>query len=71
MDPGQVTGNMVPYRLYLDYYLDFRTRRVDDIAPTLSSPLLLASLATSFNLRGQRCLGSMHPSRQMVTCGRW
>ena len=31
---------MVPPRLYLDYDVDFQTRRVDDIAPTLTSPLL-------------------------------
>ena len=31
---------MVPPGLPLDYGLDFQTRRVDDIAPTLTSPLL-------------------------------
>ena len=31
---------MVPPGLHLDYDLDFQTRRVDDIAPTLTSPLL-------------------------------
>ena len=31
---------MVHPGLHLDYDLDFRTRRVDDIAPTLTSPLL-------------------------------
>ena len=31
---------MVPPGLHLDYGLDFRTRRVDDIAKTLTSPLL-------------------------------
>ena len=31
---------MVPLGLHLDYDLDFRNRRVDDIAPTLTSPLL-------------------------------
>ena len=35
----QVAHN-VPPGLHLDYYPDFRTRRVDDIAPTLTSPLL-------------------------------
>ena len=30
----------MPHGLHLDYDLDFRTRRVDDIAPTLTSPLL-------------------------------
>ena len=36
----QATLNVVPSGLHLDYYLDFRIRRVDDIAPTLTSPLL-------------------------------
>ena len=31
---------MVPPGLHLDYGLDFQTRRVDDVAPTLTSPLL-------------------------------
>ena len=31
---------MVPSGLHLDYDLDFQTQRVDDIAPTLTSPLL-------------------------------
>ena len=36
----QVTRTMVPHRLHLDYDLDFQTRRIDDVAPTLTSPLL-------------------------------
>ena len=36
----QVMHTVVPPGLHLDYGLDFRTRRVDDIAPTLTSPLL-------------------------------
>ena len=37
---GQVTSTVVPHGLHLDYDLDFQTRRVDDVAPTLTSPLL-------------------------------
>ena len=37
---GQVTSTMVPHGLHLDYDLDFRTRKVDDVAPALTSPLL-------------------------------
>ena len=33
-------STVVPHGLHLDYDLDFRTRRVDDVAPTLTSPLL-------------------------------
>ena len=40
IDLGQVMSTMVPHGLHLDYDLDFRTRRVDDVAPTLTSPLL-------------------------------
>ena len=36
----QVTRNMMPPGLHLNYGPDFITRRVDDIAPTLTSPLL-------------------------------
>ena len=36
----QVMSTVVPHRLHLDYDLDFQTRRVDDIAPVLTSPLL-------------------------------
>ena len=40
IDPGQVTSTVVPHWLHLDYDLDFWTRRVDDVAPALTSPLL-------------------------------
>ena len=39
IDLEQVAHNVLPPGLHLDYYLDFQTRRVDDIAPTLTSPL--------------------------------
>ena len=40
IDLGQVTSIVVPHGLHLNYDLDFQTRRVDDIAPMLTSPLL-------------------------------
>ena len=40
IDLGQVTSTVVPHGLHLDYDLDFQNRRVDDIAPTFTSPLL-------------------------------
>ena len=40
IDLWQVTSIMVSHGLHLDYDLDFRTRRVDDVAPALTSPLL-------------------------------
>ena len=36
----QVMSTVVPHGLHLDYDLDFQTRRVDEVAPTLTSPLL-------------------------------
>ena len=33
-------STVVPHRPHLDYDLDFQTRRVDDVAPTLTSPFL-------------------------------
>ena len=33
-------NTVVPLGLHLDYDLDFQNRRVDDVAPTLTSPLL-------------------------------
>ena len=36
----QVTRTVMPHGLHLDYDLDFQTRRIDDVAPTLTSPLL-------------------------------
>ena len=40
---GQVMSTVVPHGLHLDYDLDFQTRRVDDVAPALTS-LLMPSL---------------------------
>ena len=40
IDLEQVTPHVVHPGLHQDYDLDFRTQRVDDIAPTLTSPLL-------------------------------
>ena len=40
MELRQVTSTVVPHGCHLDYDLDFQTRRVDGVAPTLTSPLL-------------------------------
>ena len=48
----QATPNVVHPGLYLDYDLDFRTQRYDDIAPTLTSPLL-SGLVSNIHLRGR------------------
>ena len=49
IDLEQATPNVVHPGLHLDYDLDFRTRRVDDIAQTLTS-LLLSGLVSNIRL---------------------
>ena len=48
----QVTPHVVHPGLHQDYDLDFRMRRVDDIAPTLTSSML-AGIASSIHLTGR------------------
>ena len=48
-NPDQVTLHVVHPGLHQEYDLDFRMRRVDDIAPTLTSPML-AGLISSVRL---------------------
>ena len=57
IDLGQVMSTMVPHGLHLDYDLDFRTRRVDDIAPTLTSPLLSSLIGNICQLERPRIPG--------------
>ena len=40
VNPDQVTPHVVHPGLHQDYNLNFQMRRVDDIAPTLTSPML-------------------------------
>ena len=51
IDLEQTTPNVVHPGLHLDYDLDFRTQRVDDIAPTLTSPLLSGLISNICLLR--------------------
>ena len=48
----QVTPHVVHPALHQDYELDFRLRRINDIAPTLTSPLLVG-IASSMHLPGR------------------
>ena len=52
IDPEQVTPDVVHPGLHQDYDLDFRMWRVDDIAPTLTSPLL-SGLVSNIRLPGR------------------
>ena len=47
-NPDQITPHVVHPALHQDYELDFRLRRVNDIAPTLTSPML-AGIASSIH----------------------
>ena len=53
----QVTHNLMPPGLHLDYGLDFLTRRVDNIAPTLTSPLLSGLVSNIHQLHRQEIPG--------------
>ena len=57
IDLGQVMSTVVPHGLHLDYDLDFRTRRVDDVAPTLTSPLLPSLIGNIHQLERSRIPG--------------
>ena len=48
-NPDQITPHMVHPALHQDYELDFRLWRVNDIAPTLTSPMLVG-IASSVHL---------------------
>ena len=52
IDLEHVTPHVVHPGLHQDYDLDFRTWRVDDIAPTLTSPLL-SGLVSNIHLLGR------------------
>ena len=52
IDLEQVTPHVVHPGLHQDYDLDFQMRRVDDIAPTLTSPLL-SGLVSNICLLGR------------------
>ena len=52
VNPDQVTPHVVHPGLHQDYDLDFQMRRVDDIAPTLTSPML-SGLVSSVRFVGR------------------
>ena len=48
-DPNQITPHVVHPVLHQDYELDFQLRRINDIAPALTSPMLVG-IASSIHL---------------------
>ena len=49
VNPDQITRHIVHPALHQDYASDFQLQRVNDIAPTLTSPIL-AGIANSMHL---------------------
>ena len=52
VNPDQVTPHVVQPVLHQDYDLDFRMRRVDDIAPTLTFPMLSGLISSVHSVGG-------------------
>ena len=71
-NPDRVTPHVVHPGLHQDYELDFQMRRVDDIAPTLTSPML-AGIASSVRLTRRPAVskGPASPKREegLQGCG--
>ena len=65
----QVTHNVMPPGLHLDYGPDFLTRRVNDIAPTLTSPLLSGLVSNIHQLQRPEIPGKLAPFK--VDEGLW
>ena len=65
----QVTRTVVPPGLHLDYDLDFQTRRVADIAPTLTSPVLSCLIGNNHQLEKPEIPGKPTPFK--VDEGLW
>ena len=60
-NPDQITPHVVHPALHQDYELDFWLRRVNDIAPTFTSPML-AGIASSIHLTGRPVMPKRHES---------
>ena len=69
IDLEQVTHNVMPPGLHLDYGPDFITRRVDDIASTLTSPLLSGLISNIHELQSPGIPGKPAPFK--VDEGLW
>ena len=69
IDLEQVTHNVMPPGLHLDYGPDFITRRVDDLALTLTSPLLSGLISYISQLQRPGIPGKLVPFK--VDEGLW
>ena len=70
-NPDWLTPHVMHPGLHQEYDLDFRMWRVDDIAPTLTSPML-AGLISSIHLTGRPAVptGPTSPKMEEGLCGR-
>ena len=68
-DPDWVTPHVVYPGLHQDYNLDFQMWRVDDIAPTLTSPMLSGLVSSVCLAGGPKVLGPSHISGPVETEG--
>ena len=69
-NPDQVTPHVVHPGLHQEYDLDFRMWRVDDIAPTLTSPMLAGLISVRLTRRPAVPTGSTSPKMEEGLCGR-
>ena len=71
VNPDQVTPHVVHPGLHQDYYLDFQMWRVDDIAPTLTSPMLSGLISSVHSIgRPEVPKGSASPKTEEGLRGR-
>ena len=68
VDPDQITPHVVHPALHQDYELDFWLRRVNDIAPTLTSPILVGIASSICSPGGQRCPKGLNLPKQTRAC---
>ena len=70
VNPDQVTPHVVHPALHQDYDLDFQMQRVDDIAPTLTSPMLSALISSVRSIgRPEVPKGPASPKMEEGLCG--
>ena len=65
-DHESAAGGTTPHGLHLNYDVDFQSRRVGDIAPTLTSPLLPTLVSDLSHLEGPHSAGPPPPQSTLL-----